>query len=59
MAYQARIHIAELQGTRNTSRRCAWLSASGHPVRTAGMAIPASMEAGLDSKQAALGGNAI
>ena len=68
MAYQARIHIAELQGKRNTSRRCAWRNAPGHLVRGTGMpASPASIEAGepalkgagIDSDKAALGGSAI
>ena len=52
VAHEARIHIAELQGTRNTSRRCAWLSAPGHIVRSSGMAE-------LDITKAALGGSAI
>lgn len=38
MGKKPAIHIAQSQSTRNTLRHSAWLNASGHLVRPAGVA---------------------
>ena len=55
VAHEPAIHIAQPSGTRNTSRRCEWLSASATYVRT-GLAELVTEATGLDTKLAAPGG---